>query len=148
MKYLFITTLITLSLTGCGQDIDVSDVHIDYVDISVSETGKTVSDLTGRSLEPLYSVTVKVFGFLGMTGCYQHHKTDYLQRNDYAGQPLYRSGDTINIQIFASNATGSGDCSDEVPTHDETILVGFCVPGEYTLHVNNYTEQFRVERDE
>lgn len=144
--FLFITILIAACLGGCGEisDMHISDMHIEYVDIIVAETHKEVSDLTGSRSMPLFSVTVRVYGVAGPTTCYGHHKTDYLHRDDYAGQPLYRDGDTIHISISASGPAGSAVCGDAVSMHKEAIFVGFCVPGDYTLHVNHFIKTFRV----
>ncbi len=145
--FLFVTTLVTISFIGCGEDITIDediaifDMSIEHVDISVSETDKMVGS------EPLFSVTVWVYGVAGPTTCYGHHETDYLQRDDYAGQPLYRNGDIIDISISAFGPTGPAFCGDAVTFHDEAIFVGFCVPGEYTLHVNDFTQTFRVGSD-
>lgn len=139
--FLFITILIAACLGGCGE---ISDMHIEDVDIIVAETHKEASDLTGHSSVPLFSVTVWILGVAGPTTCYGHHETDYLQRDDYAGHPIYRNGDTIHISISASGPAGPAICGDAVTFHEEAIFIGFCVPGEYTLRVNDFTKTFFV----
>ena len=132
----FILTLIMLSLIGCNQNIDPFRMHIEDVKIFITET----------DYDNLFGVTVRIHGIAGGTLCYGHHETIYLQRDDYAGHPLYRDGYTIYIDIFASGVKG-GTCFDAVSTHDEVIFVGLFSQGGYTLHVNDYTTQFIVKSD-
>ena len=137
IAFLLFTILITACVIGCsedGEDFEIYGMSIEAVNVFVAETEH----------RQLFSVIVWVYGVAGPNLCYEHHKTDYLQRDDYAGHPLYSSGDTIHISISASGATGFGFCFDEVSMHEEAIFVGFCVPGEYTLRVNDFTKAFRV----
>ena len=147
IAFLLLTILITISLTGCGEGIRIFGMTIEDVDIIVEKTHKEVSDLTGSRSMPLFSVNVWVYGVAGPTTCYGHHKTDYLHRDDYAGQPLYRDGDTINISISASGPAGPAVCGDMVSMHEEAIFIGFCAPGDYTLHVNHFIKTFRMGSD-
>ena len=144
LKHLFSDCLVigafifvSLLAVGCGRE-NIFDMHIEDVEIQVEAV-----DSTGYSAEPLFLLRVSVTGFAGPTDCYGHHETDYLQREDYAGQPLYRNGETLRIHITASGSSG-GICGDAVSTHYETILLGYCMPGTYTLKVNDFTKTFRV----
>ena len=144
LKHLFSDCLVigafifvSLLAVGCGRE-NIFDMHIEDVEIYVS----AIDDTTYRG-EPLFLVIAQVTGFAGPTDCYGHHETDYLQTGDYAGAPFYRDGDTLRIHITASGSSG-GTCGDAVSTHDENIFLGFCMPGTYTLKVNDFSKTFRV----
>ena len=139
LKHLFSDCLVigafifvSLLAVGCGRE-NIFDMHIEDVEI----------DVAAISGEPMFRVIVRVTGFAGPTDCYGHHETDYLQTGDYAGAPLYRDGDTLRIHITAAGSSG-GTCGDAVSIHDENIFLGFCLPGTYTLKVNDFSKTFRV----
>ena len=140
-----VSVLLFVFLIGCGKNNiknNIFDMPIGHVDVYVSAIDGLMGD-TGQRPEPLFVVMVSVIGFPGPTSSYGHHETSYLQRPDYAGEPLYRDGDTLRIHITAS-FINDGKSADPQLLHYETIFLGFCLPGTYTLRVNDLSKTFRV----
>lgn len=59
---------------------------------------------------------------------------------------IWTPGDTIKLEITESEPEwdGSFDCSDDFYYWYQAISIGFCIPGQYTIDVNNNIYTFTI----
>lgn len=59
---------------------------------------------------------------------------------------IWADGDTIEIEVFVNEYEAEvGDCLTISYRYSEAIFVGFCLPGEYILKVNDTEKKFTVD---
>lgn len=125
--------LIAIGLISCERE-NIGRVAIDD-DIQIS-----AMKVVYRNFYAVNIVVTAVFS----NGCGGHKETVYPKRNDIDGHPLWRDGDVIEIQMTGYLSSPGDVCTDAVEFYHESIFIGYCRPGEYTLNVNGYTKTFRV----
>ena len=155
--FIVLTLFIATILIGCGQDSDevISDASVENVEIYVSETAKEIPLLSGdgkiyrQKAFPVVAIVKLTF----TDGCSSYHNTEYplesstgsiflpIGRNNILG---WQEGSIIEAKITKSDYVGPDACTDAVHSYEESIFIGLCFPGDYTLTVNDTKKMFTV----
>ena len=165
--FICILTFIVVML-GCDRDRDeliISYMPVDF-QIHISDIDKELKEITrfhehsgGQHVDinpKYYAVTILVRGLLG--GCLGYHQTRifYNSNNNEIEADLstwrntlhtWMPGDTLRIEITESEPKpdGSFDCPTYVYDWYQAIFIGFFVPGEYTIVINDLSETFTID---
>ncbi len=156
---------------GCDRDrgVVISPMPIENVQIHAAEIDKEIYklnmlyeelELSEEDLVDIdpkyYVVTVLVRSSLGGCRGYEHTRlfrnSNEIEIKD--GLISWRgdfpwtwvSGDTIKIEVTESEPIPDGSffCTDDLYDWQQAIFIGFCVPGEYTIVVNDYRKTFTI----
>lgn len=156
--FISLTLFIATGLIGCGQDSDevISDAGVESAEIYVSETAKEMTLVSGdgkRYIQKVFPVVAIVKLSFG-DGCSSYHNTEYPLEGSTGSIGLPTNGDSnifgwqdrsiIVIKITQSNYVGPDACTDAVHYYEEAIFIGLCLPGDYTLKINNIEKRFTV----
>ena len=130
--------LLGANLIGCNRE-DITELML----IRDIEIYATAIDLP-YALD-VFAISVLVTGSLSSDNCIENYEIDYdVMPNVFDMSPIYFDG-TISIEIKGTVMGGNVECRPASPYYIDTIFLGYCKPGEYTIDVNGYTETFRVE---
>ena len=167
-QFTFVCLLtIVVGMSGCDRDESIiSNMPIYDFQIHVSDIDEEIKELTGYhervkkygvgfvDINKYYAVNILVSSNLG--GCRRYDQTrifhnetetDLLNLSTWhQGHPpnVWRPGDTLRIEITESESTSDGACPTIVYDWYQTIFIGFCVPGEYTIVANGRRKAFTI----
>lgn len=135
-SFIILTILIAANLLGCTQEI------VELMPIRDVEIYTKAIDLPDAP--NVFAISVLVTGTLS-DKCIENYEIDYgIMPHVFDRYPIYSGGDTVFLEIEQTVTVGWVSCDNASPYYIETIFLGFCEPGEYTIDVNGYTETFSV----
>ena len=147
---------------GCDRDeVIISSMYIEDIQIQASKIEQEFKESVGpfHGNSEYYAVTVFIQSSLG--GCRSYHRTRLFSNSDVdkiplglvteppgvSGSTYWAPGDTIRLEITESEPKwdGSFHCTDDFYYWYQAISVGFCIPGEYIIDVNNNRYTFTID---
>ena len=173
LTYICLLT-IAVGISGCDRrdELIISNMVIHDFQIHVSDIDEEIKEITrfhdrveryGAAFVDTnvkyYAVSILVSSGLG--GCLRYDRTRMFYNIDkneieidlsnlltwHGNTPnTWVPGGTLRIEITESEPKpdGSFDCTDDYYDWYQTIFIGFCVPGEYTIVVNNERKTFMI----
>lgn len=157
---MMLALIMIVFISSCGTDFgeddctsSITQTYIIDFDIQIYSPD-TVPSLLGDQIFKDYSYSsgeeneyrfliVFVEGSLG--GCDYHHQTTLpIASSSLYETPLWHNGDTLEIEIMRVQHSSECLCPEGIFPYREVIFLGFFLPGEYTLTVNQVQKQFTV----
>ena len=139
-SFIVFTILIVANLFGCAGE------RIELMPITDVEIQATAIDLPHAP--DVFAISALVTSTLSDDCIEDYEIVHGIMPHVFDRYPIYTDGDTISIEIkqtvTVSNAFVNVICDSASPYYIDTIFLGFCKPGEYTINVNGYIKSFNV----